>query len=404
MKNPVQFWLRSTLFNLLVVALLGSLMRYKIAFEFPFFDQQNILHAHSHFAFSGWVSQILMVLMIHYLWQRKLTAAFENYRLLLWANLVCSYAMLVSFFVSGYSPVSLTFSTTSVLISYLFTYVFFKDLKEIPDGDPSKPWFKAALAFQVFSTVGTFALAYMMASHQLVQRFYLGSIYFYLHFQYNGWFFFACFGLFLGHLHLRFPEIKVPGKIFSLFSVSCVLAYFLSTLWADLPVWLYSVTVAAAFMQVIAWYLFLKFYNQYKAEILSTLSPFWHWFFALLLIAVTAKLLLQLGSTIPEVSRLAFGFRPIVIAYLHLILLAIVSVFLIVFVFSSELLPSGKRVRTGLVVFISGVYLNELVLGIQGIASFSYTPVPYANEILFFLALWMVLGLILGLVSLPKSR
>jgi hypothetical protein len=162
--------------------------------------------------------------------------------------------------------------------------------------------------------------------------------------------------------------------------------------------------VAAAFLQVLAWYLFLKFYNQFKAEILSTLSPFWHWFFALLLIAVTAKLLLQLGSTIPEVSRLAFGFRPIVIAYLHLILLAIVSVFLIVFVFSSELLPSGKRVRTGLVVFISGVYLNELVLGIQGIASFSYTPVPYANEILFFLALWMVLGLILGLVSLPKSR
>lgn len=49
--NP-KFWLRFSVINLLIVALLGTLMRYKIGFEFPFFNQKNIQHSHSHFAFA----------------------------------------------------------------------------------------------------------------------------------------------------------------------------------------------------------------------------------------------------------------------------------------------------------------------------------------------------------------
>lgn len=50
------FWVRLSLINLLLVALMGILMRYKIGFEFPLFNQKNIQHAHSHFAFTGWIS------------------------------------------------------------------------------------------------------------------------------------------------------------------------------------------------------------------------------------------------------------------------------------------------------------------------------------------------------------
>jgi hypothetical protein len=44
------------------------------------------------------------------------------------------------------------------------------------------------------------------------------------------------------------------------------------------------------------------------------------------------------------------------------------------------------------------VYLNEIILGIQGIASFSYTLVPYANESLFVVSAFILLsvGLLLG--------
>ena len=43
-------------------------------------------------------------------------------------------------------------------------------------------------------------------------------------------------------------------------------------------------------------------------------------------IALSVKLLLQLVSTIPSLSNLAFGFRPIVIGYLHLVLLGVIGV------------------------------------------------------------------------------
>lgn len=67
MQFNTKFWLKFSLINLFLVAFLGLIMRYKIGFEFPFFDQKFLQHSHSHFAFSGWISHTLMVLMVLFL-------------------------------------------------------------------------------------------------------------------------------------------------------------------------------------------------------------------------------------------------------------------------------------------------------------------------------------------------
>jgi hypothetical protein len=126
--------------------------------------------------------------------------------------------------------------------------------------------------------------------------------------------------------------------------------------------------------------------------------------FLIIVIALSVKFLLQLGSTVPSVSKLAFGFRPVVIAYLHLILLAIISVFLISYVYYYKLIKVNKLTTISVLIFIVGVYLNEVVLGIQGIASFSYTVVPRVNEILFFISLLIFVGLALLLFSQRKLK
>ena len=178
-----KFWLKISLLNLCIVALLGLLMRYKIGFEFPYFNQKNLQHSHSHFAFAGWVSHTLMVLMVYYL-QNKIAAFQGNkYTKIIIANLICSYGMLVFFIIQGYGLISIIFSTASILVAYYFTYVFIKDLKLLDSNYLSKSWFKAALFFNVISSFGTFYLAYMMASKNFVQDLYLSSIYYYLHFQ-----------------------------------------------------------------------------------------------------------------------------------------------------------------------------------------------------------------------------
>lgn len=391
-----KFWLKLSLINLLIVAIIGVLMRYKIGFEFPYLNQKNLQISHSNFAFSGWISQTLMVLMVSFLEKRikntehRLT---KKYNTILSANLICAYGMLVFFIIQGYGVFSLFFSTVTLLVSYLFAYYFIRDLKQIPNQDLSKNWFKAAVFFNVISSLGTLALAYMMASKNIYQEEYLASIYYYLHFQYNGWFFFSCMGLLFAFLDLRTSQNLFYSKTFNLFFTTCMPAYFLSTLWMNMPIWLYVITIIAALVQVYTWFRFLRIVIKDKKEYVGNFPFFLRYILLFIGLVLSIKFLLQLGITIPALSQLAFGFRPIVIAYLHLVLLAFVSLFLLFYIYATHLILINKSIKIGILFFAVGVLLNEIILAIQGIASFSYTVIPYANEMLFGVAIMMTFGI-----------
>ncbi len=390
-----KFWIKISLLNLLIVAAIGVLMRYKIGFEFDYLDQKHLQYAHSHFAFCGWVTQTLFVLIVLFLKSNLNGLRIKRYNILLLTNLGCAYFMLLSFSVEGYGLFSIFFSTLSVFVSYVFAYWCYNDLNKLKSHHSSVLWLKASLVFSVLSSIGTFALAYMMATKNLPQHFYLASVYWFLHFQYNGWFFFACVGLFIAYLKSHFPLFKPSNSIFWLFSLSCIPAYGLSTLWLELPIWIYIIIVMGAFAQVFGWIILLsslKKISFLKYIHFSTLSRF---LFVALAIALSIKLGLQLISTIPAVSKLAFGFRPIVIAYLHLILLAIISVFLITYIYTNHLISINNYTEGGLIIFGLGVFINEITLAIQGIASLSYNVVPYINTVLFINSVVLFSGLIL---------
>lgn len=393
MKLNIKFWLKLSLLNLCIVATLGLLMRYKIGFEFPYLDQKHLQHSHSHFAFSGWVSHTLMTLMVYYLQNKTADFQVNKYRKIIIANLIISYVMLVSFIIEGYGLFSIIASTASILISYIFGYYYIKDLRKIDSDLLSIYWFKAAILFNIISSFGTFYLAYMMASKNIVQDYYLSSIYYFLHFQYNGWFFFGCMGLIFGFLNLKKSENPFYETSCKLFAFSCIPAYFLSTLWLDLPVWIYVLTVLAAIVQVFAWFKLLYILIPAKKDFLKNFSLLLRYILLIATVALSIKLVLQLGSTIPVISDLAFGFRPIVIAYLHLVLLAVISLFLLFYIYANHLIFISRRIKIGLLVFSIGVLLNELVLAAQGVASFSYTIIPYVNELLFAVAIILLLGI-----------
>jgi len=397
MTLNTKFWLKISLLNLCIVAALGVLMRYKIGFEFPYLDQKHLQHSHSHFAFAGWLGHTLMVLMVYFL-QTKITNFKGNkYKNIIIFNLICSYGMLVSFIIEGYGLVSIILSTASIVVSYVFGYRFIKDLKLLDDDLLAKSWFKAAIFFNIISSLGTFYLAYMMASKNVVQDWYLSSIYYYLHFQYNGWFFFACMGLAFGFLNLRKSEHSFYETSFKLFAIACVPAYFLSTLWLDLPLWIYITTVIVSIIQVFAWFKLLAVLLKARKNALENYSPLLRYILMFVSFALSIKLILQLGSTIPFISNLAFGFRPIVIAYLHLVLLAIITLFIFFYIYANHLIFISKKIKYGILLFSIGVLLNEIVLAVQGLASFSYTTIPYVNEILFGVAIILFIGI--GLIA-----
>ncbi len=389
------FWVRAALINLSIVALLGAVMRYKIGFELPWFDQKFLQEAHSHFAFAGWITHSLYFLIIR-LFNANLDSIRKKvYSRILLVNLISAYSMLICFSFQGYGPFSLFFSTISVITGYVFSWFALKDAGRIASTHPSKNWIKAAIWFGVLSTFGTMVLSFMMATHRFDQTTYLGSVYFYLHFQYNGWFLFACMGLLLDKIKHMIPGTTMLRNSFWFFFLAAIPSYFLSTLWAHLPMWLYAITIIAALLQVIGWCFFLRVMYINKDLLKTIFSKTVGFLFMVIGSALTIKLLLQLGSTIPSISKLAFGFRPIVIAYLHLVLLVIVSLFLLTFMYVNKLLQHNKRTTLALVGFTSGIILNETVLSIQGIAAFSYTVIPYADQILFAVAILITGSLLL---------
>jgi len=212
-------------------------------------------------------------------------------------------------------------------------------------------------------------------------------------------------GLLYGFLNLKKTDNHFFDTTFRLFFFSCLPAYFLSTLWADLPVWLYGLTVLAAIIQVIAWYKFLFILLNTKREYLTNFPYFLRYILLFVAFAVSIKVLLQLGSTIPSVSKLAFGFRPIVIAYLHLVLLAIISLFLLFYIYANHLIHSNKKIKLGVILFSIGVLLNEIILAVQGIASFSYTLIPHVDIALFGAAVVLVSGIgITAFYSIKKVK
>jgi hypothetical protein len=397
MRYKIDFWLKFSIVNLFLVALLGMLMRYKIGFDFPFLVQKHLLHSHSHFAFAGWISHTLMVLMVYFLKNKTSANAIPKYTWFIIANLVCSYGMLVFFVIQGYAFWSILFSTLSILVSYFFAYYFIKDLKHIK-GETSKNWYKGALFFYVISSFGTFFLAYTMASKTLMFNVYLSSIYYYLHFQYNGWFLFASIGLLADYLKLNESENKVFNKSCRWLFVSTIVTYVLSVLWLKIPTWLYVITIAFSVIQFVVWVNILLLISRKKGEILNQQPLFLQYFLKFAGLCLTLKFTFQLLSVIPSLSQFVFGVRSIIIAYLHLILLAIFSLFLLYYIYANKFLTLNKSIKIGLIFFAIGIFLNEFILAIQGMSAFGYILIPKVNTFLFGAAL--VLFLSMGWVAL----
>lgn len=359
-------------------------MRYKIAFDFPLLVQNNLLHAHSHFAFSGWVTHILFTALAIMLAPFISEAKQRKYFWLIIANLISAYGMLIAFSIQGYKAVSITFSTMSLFVGVLYAYAFIRDSKYLPAGNAAKPWAIAGLIFNVISVAGPFALAYLMASHNNSREMTLASIHYYLHFQYNGWFFFGSMALVTTLLPKGFFHLR---RYFLIFTITVVPTLFQSVLWTKIPVWLQIFTAVATLVQLAAWLVLMVKGSRLLRELRINNGKEWiKWLAYTAIIAMTLKLVLQTVSMIPSLGQMLFDYRPIIIFYLHLVLLGTFSLFIIYYCFKTGKFQPTTMSRKASMGFFAGVIANELVLGVQGIASITGFLIPFQNEMLFVAA------------------
>lgn len=228
------------------------------------------------------------------------------------------------------------------------------------------------------------------------------AIYFYLHFQYDGWFTFAVFALFYRMLEKeKIPYLRKPVFIFFLLMLaSCIPAYASSTLWTHPAVWVYAVAVVAAMAQGLGY-----FFVSIKGQLVQIKKavPRWSWFLLCFAFGCfVLKTLMQLVGTIPFIADMAYNVRNFLIFYLHIIFLGFVSVFL--FAWLGKYRFYYLRPFPG-AVFLAGFIMSQLLILTQPLLlMMGGYAIAHYHQILFAISLLMPLALLFNVVVGVYSR
>ena len=121
---------------------------------------------------------------------------------------------------------------------------------------------------------------------------------------------FACMGL-ISH---RLIQYGIDGsqlkRIYFLFVIACLPAYFLSALWLPIPRWVYVIVVLAIIFQLIGWFLMVRIVRKAMPVIKRDINGLAMALFCLCAVALTIKLILQAASVIPSFKPTCLWFSP----------------------------------------------------------------------------------------------
>jgi hypothetical protein len=381
---------------LFIGSLIGVFLRWQFISPTSGVNYKFFLHAHSRIMFLGWIFNVLYIAFVTKHIDEKGDKFFLS---LFWVLQVLNVGMLISFPLEGYGPFSILFSTLHTIGGILFVVRFFVKTKNVTS---TSSWYaKTAQLFFVISTAGPFSLGYLMSNGMGNSHWYDFSIYFYLHFQYNGFFLFGIFSLFFSQLEkkkIRFQTQK--AKTFGIIlAAATVPAYILSTLWAKPGYLLNVIGATSGIVQCFCFVVLLTMVRPILTEIKRTFS---NPSFVLLIITLSGfglKLLLQLVSAFPSIAQMAYEQRPIVIAYLHLALVGVITSFLLVWYLEEDMI--GSTVPKGTIyLYLTSFFGMETILVLTPWWNLISESIFFkASELAFFFSALLCLSFFLTFIS-----
>lgn len=391
-RRNKKLWIGIALINLAVVALLGFVLRSKILFSIPVVDFKYTLHAHSHYAFGGWVTLALLTLLTY----EVLPASMGRKRVYSWllaGILMNAVGMLISFPLQGYGFYSILFSTLFIFVTYGYSYVFIKDVLKTKNSRAIKLLSIAAMAYLAISSVGPFTLAYLLATKSGNVFLYRDSIYTYLHLQYNGFFTLAIMALFFNRIEhlMNNRNIQMSYRLAHILNFTVLPSMFLNYLW-HYPNAIYRILALAGSISLVICLVY------FLATAWSVRSIFKKNITAVKIIGFTAmsafvlKMAMQALTIFPALGSLVFANRPMIIAFLHLVLLGFVSLYLITHFLYGGYMQLNKKSVTAAYVFAAAVVVNELLLFMQGAGVMFMTNSSMYSWLLWGTGIWLVVG------------
>ena len=397
-------WVDLSILSLCIVAFLGFILRSKILFSLPWINYLYFLDVHSHFAFEGWVTLALLFLFVHELLPEPFSKR-PVYQWLFGGIVLSSFGILLTMPFNNKSFLASFFSFLFILISYVFGWMFLKDVQKTPVNKTVRLLSVSAIVSLILSSAGPITLVWLQVTKSIHATLYRDALYGYLHLQYNGFFTLAVFALLF---HKLYPKIsKKEQKNFYWFSVLiCISIFpslFLSFLWQDPNNFFRVIAITGSiliFMSV-AWFIFsaLSVFRFSKLVVSAV-----RYILFLSAAAFVLKMLLQSFTIFPLVGNAVFGDRPIIIGFLHLVFLGFVSPFILAYYVQKNMLNLQiKLTRYALIIFIFGIVCNELTLMLQGLGAMFLKSSNLFSWILWVISLWLMTGTILVFAARVKS-
>ena len=389
-------WSKISLIFLLIVALIGTLLRASPFLQIPL-KHSNLVHAHSHVAFQGWIYTIMFLTLTkiyldgsqfikgQYLLQFKLT-------------ILVIIGILISFSMEGYGLSSIIFSTFFQLLNFWFIYQFFKDLKSSTKNDISIRFVKTGLWLGLLSTIMPFGIGILSSKGLKGTEIYNSFIYSFMHLQYNGWFLFVALGLFyklLKNNNILFNKNRAL-KFYWLFTVSIIPAIALSLLGMTFSKHLIIPGSLAAILQSIGLLFFIlsisKSINNLKQK-----NKWLAYYLSVFLLSFFLKVTLQSISVFPAFHQQAFNNKFILLAYLHLSLIGVISFLFLAVLIEIKWLTISHLSKTASIFLFFGFISTELLLLLGGL------EVYHSHLTLMIGSISMVLGILLIIISRNKE-
>lgn len=394
LEKKKRFWITVCLLNLCVVALFGFTLRSKILFSIPFIDYRNLLNAHSHFAFTGWVG---LSLLLFFIYEVLPPAAAQKpfYQWMLVLTQVSALGMALTFPVWGYTAPSIVFSSLYIVVSVVFTPVFLRDLRRHGVDKTVRLLSGAALASLVLSAAGPALLVYILVSKSGNSILYRDALYLFLHFQYNGFFTLGVFALLFNHVLKKELALSRTARRFAgVLCISVLPTLALSLLWHN-SVLLYVVAALGCVLMLLSLYYFGVWMRALKPEPLFS-EPAARVLWLLAALSFALKTLLNIGTIYPPLGHAVYGDRPVIIGFLHLVFLGFITFFLLALLAEYGYYKKSNRTVTyPFVVFGAGIIANEALLMLQGLGNLLRITTSAFNWLLWGASILLFIGAVL---------
>ncbi|AHF94664.1 hypothetical protein OPIT5_23195 [Opitutaceae bacterium TAV5] len=385
---------------LLVAALTGTFLRGCFIRPPAWVVYGNWLHAHSHIALLGWGGSALFALAIRFFvpagdmrWPLRLFVVAQ----------IGNAGMLATFPVQGYARESIAFSTLHLGCFAWFAVRLWRGNRACP---AARPFLRAGVVFLLVSALGPFALGPLAATGLKESPWYTLAVYFYVHFQANGWLLFLPGAALLQYRHERGIPCAENGarRAAGFFAWGCVLTFAVSALWMDPPAWVRWTAAAGGVLQlagcVCAWRMLVPgrcVPVAARADAGVGGGVYARRLLAVAGVAFVLKCVLQLAAVLPALGELAYGGRNMPVAFLHLVFLGVASLAILALAAGCGWLRPVRRIRAGAWVLVAGIGATEAALVWQSLAGVwaGWPVVPGFYAILFFGSLVMVTGICL---------